>query len=159
MMGWVSIFINPICFLYSKISKVFEQLFASVMAVSSFYASFHPHNPCICATFHVSRIKVHIKLFFVAVLPPEHGSSPNVNLWWGGEGGNIIGYISNSQLFLPVCAQASYLGVEVGGGGTLSPSRSRGEGRGGEERELNWEQGPTVWRRNRWTGFIFSYIL
>ena len=58
-----------------------------------------------------------------------------------GEGGNIIGYISNSQLFLPVCAQASYLGVEVGGGGTLSPSRSRGEGGGAgggrEERELN----------------------
>ena len=49
------------------------------------------------------------------------------------EGGNIIGYISNSQLFLPVCAQASYLGVEVGGGGTLSPSRSRGV-RGERER-------------------------
>ena len=76
---------------------------------------------------------MHIKLFFVAARPPEHGSSPNANGSDEEEGKHRI-HFGLGELFLSVCAQASYLGVVVGGGRTLSPSRSRGGG--GEETQL-----------------------
>ena len=78
----------------------------------------------------------YIKLFFVAG-PAEHGSSPNVNGSDEVEGKYIRIHFGLKRTFLSVCAQASYLGVEVGGGGTLSPSRSRG-GEGGKGTQL-WE--------------------
>ena len=71
----------------------------------------------------------------------EHGSSPNVSGSDEVEGKYIWIHFGLKRTFLSVCAQASYLGVEVGGGGTLSPSRSRGgggDGRwgGGKETQL-----------------------
>ena len=60
----------------------------------------------------------------------EHGSSPNVSGSDEVEGKYIWIHFGLKRTFLSVCAQASYLGVEVGGGGTLSPSRSRGGERG-----------------------------
>ena len=75
-----------------------------------------------------------IKLFYVAARPPEHGSSPNANGSDEVEGKHSRIHFGLGELFLSVCAQASYLGVVVGGGRTLSPSRSRGGG--GEETQL-----------------------
>ena len=114
------------------------------MQVEQLFLPFHPRTSSSLHLLNFSCFqlrKVHIKLFFVAALPPEHGSSPNANGSDEEEGKHNRIHFGLGELFLSVCAQASYLGVVVGGGRTLSPSRSRGgggDGRwgGGKETQL-----------------------
>ena len=73
--------------------------------------------------------KVHINFFCGRAAPTWTQPKCQPLMSWRGKYNRIRFQLGSEKTF--VCATTSYLGVEVGGRGTLSPSRSLGKGREG----------------------------